>query len=160
MAMFSARGKMSLRGNVEHDSAIEDKREHRHGTRSDFFVTIPVASLSTTLVCLIGEVKPPEVKSVALEQMDQWRMFRMMKAEIDSQVKKGIENAVVWGYLVFDNEIAFFVMDRRLAPIYTLLKAFTGTLPKSTQDISGVGRIISAFFFIEVNPRIQNVCHN
>ena len=57
---------MSSRGNVEHESAFEDKKEHKNGIRSDFFVTVPVVSMSMTLVCLVGEVKSPEVKSLLL----------------------------------------------------------------------------------------------
>lgn len=147
---FSARGNKVLRGDIEHDSAGEDKGDHKHGVRSDFFVVLPIPRLDLSFVSLVGEVKPPEkTQSAQLELKDQWKLFRMMKSEIDSQIKKGIQDPVVWGCQVFGYDIAFYVMDQRISLINCLLKVFAGTLPKSVEDVSGVGRIISAFFYIE-----------
>ncbi|KAF9404053.1 hypothetical protein BGZ94_004400, partial [Podila epigama] len=147
---FSARGSKVLKGDIEHDSASEDKGDHKNGVRSDFFVVLPIPSLDLSLVGLIGEVKPPEkTQSAQLELKDQWKLFRMMKSEIDSQIKKGTPDPVVWGCQIFGYDVAFYVMDQRISLINCLMKVFTGTLPKSIEDVSGVGRIISAFFYIE-----------
>jgi hypothetical protein len=103
-------------------------------------------------VGLIGEVKPPEkIKSAQLELKDQWKLFRMIKSEVDSQIKKGIHDPVVWRCQIFGHDVAFYVMDQRISLINCLMKVFAGTLPKSIEDVSGVGRIISAFFHIEVS---------
>ncbi|KAF9979745.1 hypothetical protein BGZ75_009257 [Mortierella antarctica] len=154
---FSARGNKVLRGNIEHDSASEAKGDHKHGVRSDFFVVLPIPRLDLSFVGLVGEVKPPEKKqSAQLELKDQWKLFRMMKSEIDSQIKKGIQDPVVWGCQVFGYDIAFYVMDQRITLINSLMKVFAGTLPKSIEDVSGVGRMISAFFCIEVSEVSTN----
>ncbi|KAG0313887.1 hypothetical protein BGZ99_008515 [Dissophora globulifera] len=145
---FSARGTKMLKGDIEHASANEDKIDHKSGVRSDFFVILPISSLDSSLVGLVGEVKPP-AKSLLWELKDQWKLFRMMKSEMDSQIKKGIQDPVVWGCQVFGYDVVFYVMDQRIPLINCLLKVFSGTLPKSIEDVSAVGRIISAFFFVE-----------
>ncbi|KAF9419171.1 hypothetical protein BGZ76_004275 [Entomortierella beljakovae] len=150
---FSSRGTKTLSGNIEHLSANEDKSDHARGVRSDFFIVYPIHQLSqhgSTCVGLIGEVKPPEkANSASLELKDQWKLFRMMKSEIDYQIKKGVKEPVVWGCQIFGYDLSFYVMDLRVSQIYCLLKLFTATLPKSLEDVSSVGRIISAFFHIE-----------
>ncbi|KAF9343285.1 hypothetical protein BGX26_005974, partial [Mortierella sp. AD094] len=102
---FSSRGTKTLSGNIEHLSANEDKSDHARGVRSDFFIVYPIHQLSqhgSTCVGLVGEVKPPEkANSASLELKDQWKLFRMMKSEIDYQIKKGIKDPVVWGCQIF-----------------------------------------------------------
>ncbi|KAF8962046.1 hypothetical protein BGZ46_001230 [Entomortierella lignicola] len=160
---FSARGSKILSGNVEHDSGNEYKLEHAHGVRSDFFIVFPVRQLGrlgSTCVGLVGEAKPPEkVNSASLELKDQWKLFRMMKSEVDSQIKKSIKDPVVWGCQTFGYDITFYVMDLRVQQIYCLLKIFTATLPKSAEDVSSVARIISAFFHIEVQ-KYQHILYS
>ncbi|KAG0296084.1 hypothetical protein BGZ96_010248 [Linnemannia gamsii] len=74
----------------------------------------------------------------------------MMKSEIDLQIKKGVPEPVVWGCQIFGGyDLTFYLMDMRVPQVYCLLKVFTGTLPKSIEDLSGVGRMISAFFYVE-----------
>ncbi|KAF9578160.1 hypothetical protein BGW38_006188, partial [Lunasporangiospora selenospora] len=50
---------------------------------------------------------------------------------------------------IFGYDLTFYLMNMRVPHVYCLLKVFTGTLPKSIEDLSGVGRMISAFFYIE-----------
>ncbi|KAF9537745.1 hypothetical protein EC957_007712 [Mortierella hygrophila] len=127
-----------LKGNTEHESASEYKTDHKHGVRSDFFVALPFPHLGMSCVGLIGEVKPPEKAQIEqLELHDQWKLFRMMKSEIDSQIKKGIPEPVVWGCQIFGYDLTLYVMDMRVPQVYCLLKVFTGTLPKSIEDLSG-----------------------
>ncbi|KAG9062268.1 hypothetical protein KI688_006600 [Linnemannia hyalina] len=135
---FSARSNKLLKGNTEHESANEYKTDHKQGVRSDFYVALPFPHLGTSCVGLIGEVKPPEKAQIEqLELQDQWKLFRMMKSEIDLQIKKGVPEPVVWGCQIFGYDLTFYLMDMRVPQVYCLLKVFTGTLPKSIQDLSG-----------------------
>ncbi|KAG0361341.1 hypothetical protein BGX24_005362, partial [Mortierella sp. AD032] len=121
-----------LKGNTEHESANEYKTDHKQGVRSDFYVALPFPHLGTSCVGLIGEVKPPEKALIEqLELQDQWKLFRMMKSEIDLQIKKGIPEPAVWGCQIFGYDLTFYVMDMRVPQVYCLLKVFTGTLPKN-----------------------------
>ncbi|KAF9189598.1 hypothetical protein BGZ49_003795 [Haplosporangium sp. Z 27] len=150
---FSARRSYIVKGDIEHDSVNEHKAGHKNGVRSDFFVVTPAPlryNLIRDCVGMIGEVKPPEkAQSAQLELMDQWKIFRMMKDEINSQIMKGITKPIVWGCQVFGYDITFYVMDMRIPSIYCLMSVFKGTLPKSIEDVSSVARIISAFFTVE-----------
>ncbi|KAF9435573.1 hypothetical protein BGZ76_005965 [Entomortierella beljakovae] len=85
---FSARRSYTVKGDIEHESANEQKAEHKNGVR-------------------------------------------------------------MWGCQVFGYDITFYVMDMRIPSIYCLMNIFKGTLPKSIEDVSGVTRIISAFFTVE-----------
>lgn len=44
----------------------------------------------------------------------------------------------------------FYMMDQRISFINCTMRVFAGTLPKSIEDVSGVVRIISTFFYIEL----------
>ncbi|KAF9177247.1 hypothetical protein BGZ50_008958 [Haplosporangium sp. Z 11] len=121
---FSARSNKLLKGNTEHESANEYKTDHKQGVRSDFYVALPFPHLGTSCVGLIGEVKPPEKAQIEqLELQDQWKLFRMMKSEIDLQIKKGIPEPVVWGCQIFGYDLTFYVMDIRVPHIYCFIRS-------------------------------------
>ncbi|KAF9934236.1 hypothetical protein FBU30_002929 [Linnemannia zychae] len=95
---FSSRGTKVLSGNIEHESANEHKDNHTQGVRSDFFVVVPVRRLAqpgSSCVGLVEEVQPPKkVNSAFQELKDHWKFFRMMKSEINFQIKGGIKEPV------------------------------------------------------------------
>lgn len=80
-----------------------------------------------------------------------------MKSDIDLQIKNGIPEPAVWGCQIFGYDLTFYVMDMRVPQVYCLLKVFTGSLPKSIEDLSGVGQMISAFFYVEVGIHTETV---
>ncbi|KAI1314561.1 hypothetical protein EDD11_001990 [Mortierella claussenii] len=151
---------VQLKSNTEHQSAQEAKQGHANGVRSDYYVEILTSHLVLTCVLLIIEIKPPK-KSEFLDAQDRWKIIRMMKNEIDSQIKKGVPDPVVWACQIFGYDMYIYVMNTEVKGLYCLYKTFTGMLPKSMEHTSSIGRIISALFSTAVSGEIGGIylCH-
>ncbi|KAF9157458.1 hypothetical protein BGX21_003676, partial [Mortierella sp. AD011] len=149
--LFGQKSRFPISYNIEHDSGNSTKSEHDHGVRSDFFIEIPCPTLSSIsnseIVGLFGEVKPPEKdRRKAIKIHDFWKLVRMAKDEINSQIMKGVCRPMVILIQVFGFQLEMYTMTMDLdLGIYVLYKAAEGFLPRSTADMSGIGNIISIF---------------
>ncbi|KAF9193802.1 hypothetical protein BGZ49_003242 [Haplosporangium sp. Z 27] len=149
--LFGQRSCFPISYNIEHDSGNSTKPEHDHGARSDFFIEVPCPAFSSIsnseIVGLFGEVKPPEKdRRKCIRIQDFWKLVRMAKDEINSQISKGVVRPMVILIQVFGFQIEMFLM--KMDPdegLYVLYKAAEGFLPRSISDMAGIGNIISIF---------------
>ncbi|KAF9202075.1 hypothetical protein BGZ49_007744 [Haplosporangium sp. Z 27] len=149
--LFGHRSCFSIKYNIEHDSGNSTKSEPDHGVRSDFFIEVPCPAFSSIssseIVGVFGEVKPPEKdRRKCVRTQDFWKLVRMAKDEISSQIHKGVLNPMVVLIQVFGFQIDMFIMT--MDPdegLYILYKAAEEFLPRSISDMSGIGDIISIF---------------
>ncbi|KAF9432692.1 hypothetical protein BGZ76_010443 [Entomortierella beljakovae] len=149
--LFGPRCKFCIKYNIEHDSGNAIKSEHDHGVRSDFFIEVPCPTLSSfsnsEIVGVFGEVKPPEKdrkKNIRIQ--DFWKLNRMAKDELNSQISKGVLRPMVILIQVFGFQIDMYIMT--MDPndgLYVLYKAAEYFLPRSLSDMSGVSDVISIF---------------
>ncbi|KAF8980630.1 hypothetical protein BGZ46_003943 [Entomortierella lignicola] len=163
--LFGQRSCFTILYNIEHDSGNATKSGHDKGVRADFFIEVPCRSFSSVfnseIVGLLGEVKPPEKerrKTVRIQ--DFWKLVRMGKDEINSQISKGVVSPMVILIQVFGFQLEMFLMT--MDPnegLYKLHNAANGYLPRSGEDLPLVGNIISIFQHAKVtNPLTTNDC--
>ncbi|KAF9172450.1 hypothetical protein BGX21_005487 [Mortierella sp. AD011] len=137
--------------NIEHDSGNTAKSGHGRGVRSDFFVEVPCRAFSSVfnseIVGILGEVKPPEKdRRESIKIQDFWKLIRMAKDEINSQISKGVVNPMAICIQVFGFQLNMYVMTMNPDEgVYILHSAAEGFLPRSVSDVSGTGCIISIF---------------
>ncbi|KAF8949901.1 hypothetical protein BGZ46_004853 [Entomortierella lignicola] len=150
-AVFGQRSNFPVLYNIEHDSGNAAKSGHEKGVRSDFFVEVPCRSLSSVfnseVVEILGEVKPPEKdRRECIKIQDFWKLIRMAKDEINSQILKGVVKPMVICIQVFGFQLNMYVMTMKPDDgLYILYTAAEGYLPRSVSDVSGTGYIISIF---------------
>ncbi|KAF9155040.1 hypothetical protein BGX20_004536, partial [Mortierella sp. AD010] len=127
--LFGQRSCFPISYNIEHDSGNSTKSEHDHGVRSDFFIEVPCPASSSVsnseIVGLFGEVKPPEKdRRKCIRIQDFWKLVRMAKDEINSQISKGVVSPMVILIQVFGFQLEMFLM--KMDPdegLYVLYKA-------------------------------------
>ncbi|KAF9184979.1 hypothetical protein BGZ49_004372 [Haplosporangium sp. Z 27] len=116
-----------------------------------FFIEVPCRNLSSIfnseVVGILGGVKPLEKdRRESIKIQDFWKLIRMAKDGINSQITKGVVKPMVIGIQVFGFQLNMYVMTMNSDDgLYVLYTAAEGFLPRSVSDVSGTGFIISIF---------------
>lgn len=153
---FSARGNKVLKGDMEYYSASEDNGDHKHSVRSDIIVVCPFLichvfcgpgrwgeAFREGTVSAVGTARSMDV-ILYDEKRDWW------KARVIPKSRRVYRIWLSGDARSSDLISLFYMMDQRISFINCTMKVFVRTLPKSTEDVSGVVRIISTFFYIEL----------